>query len=46
MINVELFYNAQLTSSLSLRPDIQYFNHPGDHRKNGLATGLRWIIQL
>ena len=44
--NVELFYTFQVTPWMGLRPDIQYFDHPGDHRKNGLAMGVRGIIQL
>jgi carbohydrate-selective porin OprB len=44
LANIELFYLLPLTSWMNLQPDIQYFHHPSDDRKNGLSAGLRWIV--
>jgi porin len=46
LINIELFYDIYLTSWFSLRPDVQYFHHPGTDAENGLALGFRGVIQF
>lgn len=39
----ELFYRAQLTSSFSIKPDMQYIVHPGGSgADDALALGIRW----
>jgi porin len=46
LANIEMFYTAQLTSWLSLQPDIQYYDTPTEDRRTGFAAGLRWILQF
>ena len=46
LANIEVFYVFQLTSWLSLQPDIQYYDNPREDRRNGFAAGLRWILQF
>ena len=46
LTNIEVFYMVQLTSWLSLQPDIQYFDNPDEDHRNGFAAGLRWILQF
>jgi hypothetical protein len=33
-----------VNSWMSLQPDIQYYNNPGEDRNRGLAPGIRWVI--
>lgn len=41
----ELFYRAQITDALAVKPDIQYIVHPGgDDVGSALAIGLRWEL--
>lgn len=44
LVNMELFYDTVVNSWMSLQPDIQYYDNPGEGRRNGIAVGLRWII--
>jgi porin len=44
LTNLELFYKVQVNSWMSLQPDIQYYNNPGEDRNRGLAPGIRWVI--
>jgi porin len=46
LTNIEVFYICQLTSWLSLQPDIQYFDNPEEDHRTGFAAGLRWILQF
>jgi porin len=46
LTNVELFYKASLISWLSLQPDIQYFDNPGNDQRNGWAFGLRCLVDF
>jgi carbohydrate-selective porin OprB len=46
LANIEMFYIIRLTSWLSLQPDIQYYDNPGEDRQAGFAAGLRWILQF
>ena len=46
LANIEVFYTAQLTSWLSLQPDIQYYDNPTEDHRTGFAAGLRWILQF
>jgi porin len=44
LTNVELFYEARVNSWMTLEPDFQYFDNPGEDQKNGFTAGLRWMI--
>jgi porin len=44
LTNTELYYTAQVNHWMSLQPDIQYCDNPGESRKNGFAVGIRWIV--
>lgn len=46
LTSVELFYCVQLFSWLGVQPDIQYFYNTGDHPRNGLAAGCRWLVKF
>jgi len=46
LANIEVFYTAQLTSWLSLQPDIQYYDNPTEDHRTGFAAGLRWILRF
>jgi porin len=43
---VELFYKAQVTSWLSLQPDLQLIVNPGGEGRNTLAAGLRFTVEF
>jgi porin len=46
LTSVELFYCVQIFSWLGVQPDIQYFYNTGDHSRNGLAAGCRWLVRF
>jgi porin len=46
LANIEVFYIVELTSWLSLQPDIQYYDNPGENGTAGFAAGLRWIFRF
>jgi porin len=46
LANIEVFYILRLTSWLSLQPDIQYYDNPGENGTAGFAAGLRWILRF
>ena len=43
---VELFYKAQITSWISLQPDIQYIGSPSGIHRDAIAVGLRFELAL
>ena len=44
---IELFYKAQLTGWLSLKPDIQYIANPGGtSNDDAIAVGVRFELAL
>jgi porin len=44
LTTLELFYEARVNSWLSLQPDVQYCDNPGDGLRNGFAVGIRWVV--
>ncbi len=43
--SIELFYKAQISPWLSIKPDVQYIINPGgDGKDDALAIGIRWEI--
>jgi porin len=46
LVNLEAFYKVELTPWVHLQPDVQYFNNPDIHRKNGMAAGIRWLVRF
>lgn len=43
--SIELFYKAQVTPWLSIKPDVQYIINPGgDGKDDAFAMGIRWEI--
>jgi porin len=44
--NIELFYEVRVNSWLSLQPDVQYYDNPGQGARNAFALGLRWLISF
>ncbi|MEJ2726338.1 MAG: carbohydrate porin [Deltaproteobacteria bacterium] len=44
--NIELFYKVPVNSWLSLQPDVQYYDNPGQGANKAFALGFRWLIRF